>query len=651
MRPVLKLMGDGDSRRATDRLERLAKALGDQFVIERPIGAGAVATVYQARSVRHKRTVAIKVLRGELTPTLAADRFLREIEIAAGLAHPHILPLYQSGEADGSFYYVMPYAEEGSLRNRLDREGPFALDQAIRIAVEVADALSAAHKRGVVHRDVKPENILFEEGHAVVADFGIAQAVNVAGGERITETGFAVGTPEYMSPEQACGDDDVDGRSDLYSLGCVMYEMLAGQPPFVGPNARAIWARHMIDPVPPLTTVRPGLPKPLVRAVNRALAKAPADRFPTLAEFASALTAQDAIAESSVKSIAVLPFANMSGSADDEYLSDGISEEIINALTKVEGLNVVSRTSAFAFKGRSLDVREIGEQLNVSSVMEGSVRRVGDQLRITAQLVNVADGYHLWSERYDRDMKDVFAIQDEIAENIARALRVILSEDERRAIARAPTASIKAYELYLRGRQFFHQARKKSLEYARQMFLRAIEVDPEYALAHAGVADCCSLLNMYYPATGGDLTQADEASCPCSARVRTVSTGQQRGGQTRVRDRHHARLQAIRGALLLCPVLFSGGEPRTCGGLVRASCTDPGGLSSSILRSAVVRRDGAPRRGRGRVSTSPRGRPATSRAKSRRSQGRDDVRCVPAPHRTKGGSTRVGEPRCGYRSG
>ena len=327
-----------------------------------------------------------------------------------------------------------------------------------------------------------------------------------------TGTGVAVGTPAYMSPEACAGTVEPDGRSDEYALACVLYEMLAGQPPFVAATAFALAARHLYDEVPPLRTLRPEAPAHVVRAVHRALAKAPADRYATLAEFAAALAAPAEAAVEGAKSIAVLPFANFSPSRDDAYLGDGITEEILTALAKLPGLRVASRTSAFQYKDRSEDVRVIGERLGVASVLEGSVRREGTRLRVTAQLINVADGYHLWSERYDREMEDVFAIEDEIAASIARTLQVILGDRERRALGRVPTADVRAYEYYLRGRQFFGQTRRKSLEYAIAMFERAIGVDPSYALAWAGLADCASALAMYYPPGEAELARAEEAS-------------------------------------------------------------------------------------------------------------------------------------------
>lgn len=493
-----------------DLVDRLQAALAGRYTLERELGRGGMATVYLAQDLKHHRPVAVKVLRPELAAALGADRFLREIEIAARLTHPHILPLHDSGEAAGFLYYVMPYMAGESLRDRLNREKQLPVEDALQISREVADALSYAHSLGLVHRDIKPENVLFEAGHAVVSDFGIARAITAAGGEKLTETGIALGTPAYMSPEQASGDAQLDGRSDLYSLGCVLYELLAGEPPYTGPTAQAIIARRLTEPVPALHTVRETVPVHVERAIRTALAKAPADRFGTAAQFAQALV--DVEPAPAVKSIAVLPFANMSADPENEYFSDGIAEEIINALTKIGGLRVASRTSAFAFKRKNEDITEIGRKLKVATVLEGSVRKAGSRLRITTQLVNVADGYHLWSERYDRELEDVFAIQDEIAQNMVRALRIVLSDEEKRAIEKVRTSDVQAYDYYLRGRQFFHQYRRTGIQFARRMFERAIEIDPKYVLAHAGVADCSSFLYMYWDASKTNLEQADTAS-------------------------------------------------------------------------------------------------------------------------------------------
>jgi TolB-like protein/tetratricopeptide (TPR) repeat protein/tRNA A-37 threonylcarbamoyl transferase component Bud32 len=509
-----------------DLLDRLRAALTDRYTFEREIGRGGMATVYRAQDLKHQRPVAVKVLHPYLAANLGAERFLREIQIAASLQHPHIVPLYDSGQASDLLYYVMPYVEGESLRRRLERDKQLPLEEALQLARAVAAALDYAHRHGIVHRDIKPENVMLHEGEPMVTDFGIAKALSAAAADTLTQTGATVGTPAYMSPEQAAGAVELDGRSDVYSLGCVVYEMLAGRTPFVGPTAQAIIAQCFTNPPPPLRTVRADVPEWTERVVTKALAKEPGDRYATAAQLSQALKppggvatlsggasgATAALASGTPKSIAVLPFVNMSADPDNEYFTDGIAEEIINALTKIGALRVAARTSAFAFKGKNLDIRRVGEQLSVGTVLEGSVRKAGNRLRVTAQLVNVADGYHLWSERYDRELEDVFAIQDEIAGNIVRALRVVLSEEEKRAIEKAPTANVEAYDYYLRGRQFFHQFRRTGIQFARRMFERAIEVDPKYALAYAGVADCCSFLYMYWDGSRANLESAESAS-------------------------------------------------------------------------------------------------------------------------------------------
>jgi len=278
----------------TDVLDRLRSALGERYVIERQVGEGGMATVYRAKDVKHERTVAVKVLRQELSVSLGADRFLREIRVAANLQHPNILGLYDSGESEGLLYYVMPFVEGESLRDRLNREQQLPLSDALQIVREAAEALQYAHERGIVHRDIKPENILLQGGHAVVADFGIARAVSQASEDKLTQTGMAVGTPHYMSPEQSLGSEHVDARSDVYSLGCVLYETLIGQPPFTGPNAMAIMARHSMEVVPSLQVVRASVPDEVEDAVLQALEKTPADRFQTMKELAERLSEAEA---------------------------------------------------------------------------------------------------------------------------------------------------------------------------------------------------------------------------------------------------------------------------------------------------------------------------------------------------------------------
>jgi serine/threonine protein kinase/tetratricopeptide (TPR) repeat protein len=504
-------------------LDRLRTALSGTYEIDRELGRGGMATVYLAQDKRHDRVVALKVLHPDLAANLGPERFLREIKLAARLNHPHILPLFDSGESDSFLYYVMPYIEGESLRERLERDKQLSVDEAVRHAKSIASALDYAHRQKIVHRDIKPENVMLYEGEAMVMDFGIAKAVSSASSETLTQTGMMVGTPAYVSPEQAAGEINLDGASDQYSLACVLYEMLAGERPFTGENASAVMAKRFTESAPSLRKVRGSVPEHVERAVSKAMSTVSSSRYATTALFAQALgsevlaTPTDTAAVphttiSAAKSVAVLPFANMSNDPENEYFTDGMAEELINALSKIQALRVASRTSSFAFKGKNEDISEIGRKLKVSTVLEGSVRKMGNRLRIAAQLINVADGYQLWSERFDRDVEDVFAIQDEISQAIFDALRVILSEGEKKAIERDRTVNMQAYEYYLRGRQFIHQWSRTGLEYARQMFRRAIEIDPEYALAYAGLADSCSLLYMNCDAREQNLTQGNVAS-------------------------------------------------------------------------------------------------------------------------------------------
>jgi len=488
--------------------DRLQAALAERYTIERELGRGGMATVYLAKDLKHPRSVALKVLSPELASSLGTDRFLREIDIAAGLTHPHILPLHDSGEADGLLYYVMPYVGE-SLRGRLIRERQLPLEDALRITRQVADALDYAHNRDVVHRDIKPENILFQAGHAVVSDFGIARAIKVAGEGRMTGTGIAIGTPGYMSPEQAAGTDELDGRSDLYSLGCVLYEMLAGDLPFTGWSAQAILARQLVDPVPRLRTVRDTVPDWLEQALLRVLAKAPADRFATAAAFVAGLTQPLTVTVAEPAhllvrptpapehSIAVLPFVNLSADPENGYFCDGMTEEILNALSAVPSLRVASRTSSFVFKDATQDVQTIGEKLRVRTVLEGSVRRADVKLRVTAQLINVADGFHLWSHTYEREMQDVFAVQDEIARAIVDALKVKLEGEPGVALVEPHTDNVAAYALYLKARYFWKKKSASALKKCIEYFEQAVALDPRYAQAHAALADSYIMLGYH----------------------------------------------------------------------------------------------------------------------------------------------------------
>jgi TolB-like protein len=473
-------------------------ALADRYALDRELGHGGMATVYLAEDRKHGRQVAIKVLHSELAASLGAERFLREIGIAARLAHPHIVPLIDSGDAGGLLYYVSPFVAGGSLRQRLAREPRLPVRDAVRIAHEVGAGLDYAHRNGFVHRDVKPENILFADGLAMLADFGVARTCSTpTPAEVVTDAGIVVGTPEYMSPEQASGEQDLDVRTDIYSLACVVYEMLAGEPPLRGAGARATMAKQVTENPRPLRALRPDTPVAVEAAVTRALAKNPTERFATVAEFTAALVTGGAAGgqrpATPSRFVAVLPFVNASPDPENEYLSDGITDELIDALAKVEGLRVASRTSVFALKGKAQDVRATGAVLGASEVLEGTVRKAGDRLRITAQLTSTGDGRLLWSQRYDRTLDDVFAIQDEIARTIVNTLRATSYADLSEPLPRRYTDNVVAYGLYLRGRYAWNKRSQEGVVEGIRYFEEAIAADPDYALAYTGLADSYAL--------------------------------------------------------------------------------------------------------------------------------------------------------------
>jgi TolB-like protein/tRNA A-37 threonylcarbamoyl transferase component Bud32 len=536
---------------------QLAAALADRYTLERELGQGGMATVYLAEDLKHHRRVAVKVLRPELALALGPERFLREIQIAAVLAHPHILPLHDSGEADGFVYYVMPYVEGETLRDLLVRQRQLPIREAVRIVQEVADGLGYAHSLGVVHRDIKPENILFMGGHAVVADFGVATAVGAAGGTRLTESGLSVGTPVYMSPEQALGQADVDGRSDTYSLGCVLYEMLAGDPPFDASNPQAVLAKKLSGPVPRLASLRETVSPALEEAVRRALARTPADRFATVAEFATAAAidrASDTPADSSAERagrqavrddgrprvaravlllvgvlamvlvgtvwllrvgdgggttqrsagtsdgdiqrptvIAVLPFENL-GPAGDEYFAAGMTDEITSRLGAVSGLGLVSGRAAQRYARSDLTMRQIGRELGIDHLLVGSVRWAGTgtgsrRVRITVELLRAQDERQLWSTSYDRVIDDIFEVQSDIAHQVIERLGVSLPEGERSRLSAQPTENHEAYTLYLKGRYFWNKRTEENIQIGLDYFQQAVDLDPGYSLAWAGIAD------------------------------------------------------------------------------------------------------------------------------------------------------------------
>ena len=433
-------------------MKSLQLALGDRYRIERELGAGGMATVYLAHDLKHERDVAIKVLKPELAAVVGAQRFLQEITTTANLQHPHILPLFDSGTADRFLYYVMPYIEGETLRERMRRERQLPVDEALEITRVIAGALDFAHKRGIVHRDIKPENVLLQDGVALVADFGIAVAVSTAGGERLTETGLSLGTPAYMSPEQITGEASLDARSDVYALACLTYEMLAGDPPFVARSAAAVVARHLTDVAPPITTVRRNVSRATATALARALSKAPADRHASAGAFATALRAESGREIREPVALVVLPFVNRSQDPENEYFSDGLTEEVIADLSTVSALRVISRNSAMTLKGTTKDTPTLAQELGVSHVVTGSVRRAGNALRVTAELVEARADKPVWSGKYSGTMDDVFGIQEAIARKIVASLRMTLTESEDRQVAARPIVNPVAYDCYLRAR-------------------------------------------------------------------------------------------------------------------------------------------------------------------------------------------------------
>jgi serine/threonine-protein kinase len=488
-----------------DLVEPSKTTLADRYLIEREIGRGGMATVYLAEDLKHRRKVAVKILDPELAATLGADRFLREIRVTANLHHPHILPLYDSGRSEADppgkaeassrtphsstvLFYVMPYVEGESLRHRVEREGSLPVDEALRLAQEVASALDYAHRQDVIHRDIKPENILLHEGMALLADFGIALAVEQAGGERLTQTGSSLGTPAYMSPEQITGERDLDARCDTYALACVLYEMLAGEPPFTGPNARAVLASHLADPAPSVDRKRTGVPGAVASAVDRALSKDPTDRFISARAFSDALAVEAAPVRRATRSIVVLPFENLSPDRDNEYFSDGLTEDVITDLSQLQSLRVISRNSSMLLKGTSKDTRAIGRELDVEYVLEGSVRRAGDRLRVTAQLIDARDDAHVWAERYDGVLDDVFEMQETMSRAIVGALELKLSPVEDHDLSQRPSRDLETYDLYLLGRHHWHRFTEEDIRKAIDYFQRAIELDPSFARAYGGLA-------------------------------------------------------------------------------------------------------------------------------------------------------------------
>jgi eukaryotic-like serine/threonine-protein kinase len=492
------------------------------YRITSKIGAGGMGEVYRATDTKLGRDVALKVLPSQMAddPDRLA-RFRREARAVATLNHPHIVTIFSVEEADGIHFLTMELVE-GQTLDRLTPAGGLPIDRIIEIASALSDALAAAHEKGIVHRDLKPANVMVTaDGRVKVLDFGLAKdmrADDPAGATQtsagFTAVGVIMGTPSYMSPEQIAGRE-LDHRTDIFSLGIILYEMASGRRPFEGASSAELASAILRDTPRPLSEIRNDIAPELCRLIQRCLEKNAQDRFASAREVRDALQivrrelesgssalrspssgSRPASPGNPAPSIAVLPFVNRSGDADNEYFSDGLSEDLINALSRLPGLQVASRTSAFRFRGSDLDIREIGRQLDVATVVEGSVRRAGSRLRVTAQLVNVDNGYHLWSERYDRQMADVFEIQDEIVTSIVESLVPALLGDAADAV-QPSTKNTEAYELYLKGRHYWHQRSPSTLRVAIQCFEHAIKLDPQYALAYAGLADCYAILRVY----------------------------------------------------------------------------------------------------------------------------------------------------------
>ncbi|MDH3196825.1 MAG: protein kinase [Candidatus Krumholzibacteria bacterium] len=511
----------------------IGRTISHYRIVEK-IGEGGMGAVYKAEDTKLKRFVALKFLPPHLTGDPdAVARFEREAQAAAALNHPNIITVHEIGEYERQVYIGMEYVEGRTLREMI-HDKPLPLAQALDIAIQIGEGLAKAHKAQIVHRDLKPDNVLIDnDGRVKILDFGLAKLRGVT---KLTKESSTLGTVAYMSPEQALGKD-VDHRTDIWSLGVILYEMTSGRAPFRGQYAEAVHYSIINEMPEPLTGLRTGVPLDMERFVDKAMAKNPRDRYPHIEDLvvdlrglkrelegASAGASRShapgaarparrtrlfgAIAAVLVlvavaayflrpresaspdrKSIAVLPFQNLSAEPENEYFSDGITEDIITQLSKIADLRVISRTSIMRYKGSDQSLRDIGKELGVATILEGSVRRAGDRVRIVSQLIDVRTDEHLWAETYDRQLSDIFAIQSDVARNIAAALEAALTPDERTRIASPPTRNMAAYDYYLRGRDAYNKYRQEEMDNAVYLFKQALEEDPGFALAYAGLAD------------------------------------------------------------------------------------------------------------------------------------------------------------------
>ncbi len=502
------------NRHAIAQRQLIGEHLGHYHILEK-IGSGGMGEVYLARDEHLDREVAIKVLsEGTLAEENARGNFRREALTLSKLNHPNIATVYDFDCDQETDFLVTEYVPGMSLNEQLAK-GPLPEDEILQLSTQLVEGMVAAHDVGIVHRDLKPSNLrLMSNGHLKILDFGLARPLPAAGQTSSTESsGDALGlagTLSYMSPEQLRGEP-ADRRADIYSVGVILYELATGRPPFGATLTTMLVDAVLHRPALSPRRLRPELSTALEQIIVKCLEKEPGHRYQSALELLTDLRRAKRGA-SVEKSVAVLYFENLSGRKEDEYFRDGITEDITTELSKIKELRVFSRSAVLGFRDNPYTPAQVGQQLNVLYVLEGSLRRDADHLRITAKLVETRSGHCIWAERYDRKLQDVFAIQDEIATNIAHELQVALTETEKQAIAKVPTADVHAYDFYLRGRQFFHQVRRRGFDFAREMFAKAIEIDPNYARAYAGIADCSAFLYFYWDSSRANLEQADQAS-------------------------------------------------------------------------------------------------------------------------------------------